>query len=88
MDGDGLAALAGDGGHHPVGSLFAGAVVDRNRGTFGGEASRDLGADALRRAGDQRHFAFEFTFKFLGHTALHDRACVLVAASAGSIVRK
>ena len=70
MDGNGLAALAGDGSHHPVGGLFAGTVVDGNRRAVSGEANRDLGADPLGRAGYQRHFAF----KSLGHLALHDRA--------------
>ena len=70
MDGDGFAALAGDRSHHALGRLLAGAVVDGNRGTLGGEADRDLGADTLGCAGYQRHFAF----KSLGHLALHDRA--------------
>ena len=47
MDGDGLAALAGDGSHHTLSGLLAGAVVDGNGGALRGEADRDLGADPL-----------------------------------------
>ena len=67
MDGDSLAALAGDRSHHALGGFFAGAVVDGNGGAFGGQAGRDLGADTLGCAGYQRHFAL----KSLGHPALH-----------------
>ncbi len=70
MNGDGLAALAGDRSHHALGGFLAGAVVDGNRRTLRGQADRDLGADTLGCAGYQRHFAF----KSLGHLALHDRA--------------
>ena len=59
LDGDGLAALAGDLGHDALGGFLAGAVIDDNGGAFRGEAERDLGADTLGCAGHQRHFAFE-----------------------------
>ena len=66
VDGDGFATLGDDGGDHAVGGLFAGAVVDGNRRTLGGEPSRDFGTDAFGCAGYERNFAFES----LGHRML------------------
>jgi hypothetical protein len=65
VHGSGFAALGGDRCDHALGRRFAGAVVDGDRRTLGGEANRDLGADTLGCAGYQRHFAF----KSPGHLA-------------------
>jgi hypothetical protein len=47
VHGNGFAALSGSLRDHALGRLFAGAVVDGDRRTLGGEANRDLGADPL-----------------------------------------
>ena len=60
LDGDGLAALAGDLGDDAVGPLLAGGVVDDHRRPFGGEVLRDRRPDALGRAGDDGDLAREF----------------------------
>src|SRR3984957_9844173 len=63
LNGDGFAALADDFVDDFVRALFAGGVINDDRGAFGAELPGDGGADAFRCAGDDRYFPFEF----LGH---------------------
>ncbi len=59
LDADGLAAVLLDAGHDALGPFFAGAVVNDDRRTFGGELFGDFGADAFGCPGDDGDFASE-----------------------------
>ena len=59
LDGDGLAALAGDLGDDAVGPFLAGGVVDDDGRPLGRQVPGDGGADALGRAGDDGDLARE-----------------------------
>jgi hypothetical protein len=75
LDGDGLAAGGGDLGHHLVGALAAGGVVDRHGRALGGQGLGDGGPDALRRAGHDGGLACK-----LAHDLSHSQVALSAIA--------
>jgi hypothetical protein len=76
---NGLAALAGDLGHHAVGAVLAGGVVDDDRRAFIRQMRGDGGADSLGCAGHDRHLVRELAHVLVPHVRLRPPVAVGIA---------
>jgi hypothetical protein len=76
---NGLAALAGDLGHHAVGAVLAGGVVDDDRRAFIRQMLGDGGANPLGCPGHDRHLVRELAHVLVPHVRLRPPVAVGIA---------